>query len=83
MPNPWLFVTKVVKGAFIEAPEICFGVTCGLCLGFLKGVCCVSLYTAQEVEEIEALKRLAEVVLEKPPELSRNEAVCEGIKMVA
>ena len=80
MPNLWGLVTKAVKAAFIEAPQACFEAGCGLCLGFVKGVCGLSLYTAPEVEELEALNRLAEVVVKKSPELSIDPAVCEGIK---
>ena len=48
------------KKLFVEAPEACFEVGCGLCLGFVKGVCSVSFYTAQEFEEVESLKKLTE-----------------------
>jgi len=68
------------KKLFVEAPEACFEAGCGLCLGFLKGVWGVSLYTAQEFEEVESLKRLTESVLKKSSEFITEESVCEGIK---
>ena len=65
---------------FVEAPEACLEASCGLCLGFLKGVCGVSLYTAQEFEEVEALKRLAESVSRKAPEFINDESIYNNIK---
>lgn len=70
----------VAKKVFIGAPEAFLEAGCGLCLGFLKGVCGVSLYTAQEFDEIESLKRLTESVLKKSSEFITEESVCEGIK---
>lgn len=67
---PSLF--DIGKKLFVEAPEACFKVSCGLCLDFVKGVCGVSFYTTQEFEEVESLKKLTEFITE--------ESVCEGIK---
>ena len=76
MPNLFGLAKKV----FVGAPEACFEAGCGLCLGFVKGVCGVSFYTPQEVEEVESLKKLAESVLRKSPEFITEESVCDGIK---
>ena len=70
----------VVRKLFVEAPEACLEASCGLCLGFLKGICGVSLYTAQEFEEVEALKKLAKSVSRKAPEFITDESICKGIK---
>ena len=53
------------KKIFVEAPEACLEAGCGLCLGMVKGFCSVSLYTADEVEKIEELKKLTQSVLKK------------------
>jgi len=50
------------RKVLIEAPEACFEASCGLCLGFVKGVCSVSFYNAQEFKEVESLKKLAEKI---------------------
>ena len=68
------------KKLFVEAPEACFEAATGLCLGFVKGVCGVSCYTAQEFEQVEALKKLTEAVLKKSSEFTTEKSVCEGIK---
>ena len=68
------------KKLLVEAPEACFEAGCGLCLGFVKGICDVSLYTTQEFEEVESLKKLTESVLKKSSEFISEESVCEGIK---
>jgi hypothetical protein len=71
------------KNYFLKATEACFKACCGLCLGFLKGACGISFYTAQEVEEIESLKKLTESVVRKSSEFITEESVCEGIKEVS
>ena len=76
MPSLW----GIGKKLFVEAPEACFEAGCGLCLGFVKGVCGVSFYTAQEFEEVESLKKLTESVLKKSSEFITEGSVCEGIK---
>ena len=53
------------KKLFVEAPETGFEAGCGLCLGFLKGVCGVSFSTTQEFEEIWSLKKVKESMLKK------------------
>ena len=39
---PFLF--GISKKTFVEAPEACFEADCGLCFGFIKGLCSASLY---------------------------------------
>lgn len=68
------------KKVLVEAPEACFEATCGLGLGFVKGVCGVRFYTAQEFEEVQSLKKLTDSVLRKSPEFIPDESICEGIK---
>lgn len=68
------------KKVFVEAPEACYEAGCGLCLGFIKGVCGASFYTAQEFEEVESLKKLTESVLRKSREFTTEKSVCGAIK---
>ena len=59
-----------------------FGVDaiCGGCLGFAKGVFGVSLFTTEEVEEINSLKNLALSVMRKSPDITTDPVVCEAIR---
>jgi len=53
---------------------------CGTALGVLKGLCGISLFTADETEEILSLKKLALSVLDKAPEFTSDALICEGVK---
>lgn len=76
---PTLF--SIGKELLVETPEACFEAGCGLCMmGFLKGAFGVICFSAQEFEEVESLKKLAELVLKKSPEFITEKSVCESIK---
>jgi hypothetical protein len=60
--------------------ELCEDTICGGALGIVKGVCGLSLFTASETEEVMSLKTLALSTIEKAPEFTTDDLVCEGIK---
>jgi len=60
--------------------EFCEDAVCGSCLGLVKGVFGISLFTSSETEEINSLKTLALSTIEKAPEFTTDALVCEGIK---
>jgi hypothetical protein len=60
--------------------NVCTDAICGSALGIINGVFGLSLFTSQEVEEINSLKKLALSVMEKTPEFSTEPVICEAIK---
>lgn len=63
--------------------DVCGDVVCGSCLGLVKGVFGVSLFTTAETEEINSLKSLALSVMQKSPEVIKDNAdaaVCQRVK---
>lgn len=60
--------------------EVCIDSVCGLGLGVVKGISGISFFTAEETEEINALKKLALSTVEKAPEFATSDLICEGIK---
>jgi len=59
---------------------VCEDAVCGCFLGITKGVFGVSLYTAEEAEEIANLKKLTLSVLEKSSKIVTEPIVCEAIR---
>ena len=60
--------------------EVCEDAICGSCLGIVKGIFGISLFTQGETEEIYNLKKLALAVMEKSPEIVTEPVVCEAIR---
>jgi hypothetical protein len=60
--------------------DVCVNVICGGTLGIVRGIFGVSLFTADEVQEIDSLKRLALSVMEKAPKTATDPIICDAIK---
>lgn len=60
--------------------ETCQEGICGIGLGIAKGVFGVSLFTSDEVTDINNCKKLALSVFEKSPEIVTDPAICEAIR---
>jgi hypothetical protein len=60
--------------------ELCKEAICEGSLGVVQGVFGISLFTAAEAEEINALKALTLSVMKKAPEVLTAPIICEGIR---
>ena len=60
--------------------DVCVDAVCGTCLGVCQGVFGISIFTAEEVDEINNLKNLAVSVMEKSPTITSDPSVCEAIR---
>ena len=60
--------------------EVCVDAICGTCLGVIKGAFGISVFTTEEVEEINSLKNLALSVMRKSPATITDPIVCEMIR---
>lgn len=60
--------------------DVCIDAVCGICLGVCQGVFGMSLFTSEELEEVNNLKNLAVSVIEKSTPIVSDPAVCEGIR---
>lgn len=60
--------------------EVCEDAVYGSCLGLMKGIFGISLFTSVSAEEIVSFKKLAIATIEKAPEFTTDALVCEGIK---
>ena len=60
--------------------DVCVDAVCGTCLGICQGVFGISVFTAEELEEVNSLKNLALSVMEKAPPIVSDATVCKAIR---
>jgi hypothetical protein len=60
--------------------DVCKDLACGSSLGVVKGIFGISLFTAEETEEINSLKKLALSVMQKSPDIVTEPHVCDAIR---
>jgi hypothetical protein len=60
--------------------NVCVDAVCGSALGIAKGMFGISLFTADEAQEIVSLKKLALSVIEKSPSIVSEPLMCEAMK---
>jgi hypothetical protein len=60
--------------------DVCVDAICGTCLGVVKGAFGISVFTTEEAEEINSLKKLALSVMGKSPATITDPIVCEAIR---
>jgi hypothetical protein len=60
--------------------DVCVDAICGSCLGVIKGVFGISVFTTEEVEEISSLKNLALSIMKKSPTTITDPIVCDAIR---